>query len=129
MAFTELQRVKIRRYLGAPAVYLTDEPLLENAMNAVELKPESEAEAIALLATLDALDAKLADVGCLKTVQVGNIQMDAIRAQAYVRQVARTYAGRLAVLFALNGPIRDAFGIQPVGDVSMPMQMDGRRAF
>jgi hypothetical protein len=129
MAFTEAQRVKIRRYLGAPALYLSAEPLLENAMSGVELKPDSEAEAIALLATLDTLDAKLLEVGCLQTVQVGNIQMDAIRAQAYVRQVARTYAGRLAVLFGLNGPIRDAFGPQEVGNISMPMQMDGRRAF
>lgn len=129
MAFTEAQRVKIRRYLGAPAVYLTDEPLLENAMNAVELKPDSQAEALVLLAALDTLDAKLLAVGCLDTVQVGNIQMDPIRGQYYVRQVARTYAGRLAVLFGLNGPIRDAFSAQPVGDVSMPMQMDGRRAF
>jgi hypothetical protein len=129
MAFTEAQRVKIRRYLGAPAVYLDCEPLLENAMSAVELKPDSQAEALVLLAALDTLDAKLLAVGCLDTVQVGNIQMDAIRALAYVRGTARIYAGRLAVLFGLNGPIRDAFSQQEVGNISMPMQMDGRRAF
>ena len=129
MAFTEAQRVKIRQYLGAPALYLSEEPLLENAMSGVEQKPDSEAAVIALLAQLDTLDAKLLQVGCLSTVQVGNIQMDAIRGLFYIRQTARIYAGRLAVLLGLNGPIRDAFSSQPVGDISMPMQMDGRRAF
>lgn len=133
MAFTELERIKIRKYLGAPEIYLDAEPLLENAMNAVQSPPKAttanEDAVRALLVQLDTLDAKLLEVGCLSNVKVGNIEMDAIRGLYYVRQIARTYAGRLAVLFGLNGPIRDAFGSQPVGDISMPMQMDGRRAF
>lgn len=132
MAFSEAERIKIRRYLGAPEIYLDAEPLLENAMNAVQSPPKptvANEDAIrALLVQLDTLDAKLLEVGCLATVQVGNIQMDPIRAQFYVRSTARIYAGRLAVALGLNGPIRDAFGPQEVGNISMPMQMDGRRA-
>ena len=131
MAFTEAQRVKIRRYLGSGSLFLDSEPLLENAMQAVQSPPkptnDTELLVLDLLTQLDTIMAKWVSLGCLETVQVGNIQVDPIRGRMFIAQIGRTLVGQLARVFSLNGPLTDCFSSLPSDDMNMPMQMSGRR--
>ena len=125
--------MKIRKYLGAAQIYLDAEPLLENAMNAVQSPPQvdsaMEDDVRAQLLALDAIQTELDKLECLATNSVGNIDMDAVRARAVKLQWARTRASNLAIFFGLNGVIRDCFSQQPAGNIDMPVQMSGRRAY
>jgi hypothetical protein len=133
MAFTEEQRISIRKYLGAAEIYLDAEPLLENAMNAVQSPPKAttaqELAVIAQLAKLEAVDVALDELGCLSTIRVDGVEVDAVRARMVKIAWGRTLASRLAVMLGLNGVIRDCFSAQPAGNIDMPYQMSGRRAY
>ena len=138
MAFTEADRVQIRKYLGFAAIYIQAEPLLENAISAVQAvtdpggsRPDNttELDIKSLLVKLQAVDAKLDDLDCLGTAQVGKIAIDPVRGQIAVRMRGRELVGRLANALALNGPIRDVFSPGAVRPMDMPQLEDGRRAF
>ena len=55
MAFTEAQNVRIRQYLGYPAVLRYANPRLENAMSVVGSLPDSQNMAELILTRLDAI--------------------------------------------------------------------------
>lgn len=57
MAFTSMQKVKIRLYLGYPNLYRYKHTRLESAMDAVD--PDAETLVVADLATLDTLYGEL----------------------------------------------------------------------
>jgi len=55
MAFTETQKVNIRFYLGYPDIYRQSNPRLENAIEIMGTRPETQLKVEVLLAKLDAI--------------------------------------------------------------------------
>ena len=87
-ALTEAQRVKVRLYLGWPDRFFQTQPVLEQAMNAVDSLLSSSvpaqaahgaatlAELVTALANAAALDAQLVDAATrLKAAKVGSIEL------------------------------------------------------
>lgn len=137
MAFTEAERVQIRKYLGFAAIYLQAQPLLENAITAVQSiaeggsRPDSstEDEIRRTLVKLQAVDTKLDELDCLGTVSVNKIVMDPIRARLAIAMQGRVLVGRLAYQLAINGPIHDVFSPGSVTPMDMPQLESGRRVY
>lgn len=127
MAFTEADRVQIRQYVGWSAIFLQYYPLLESAITTIQtvadggVRADNSTELLvkSLLVQLQAVDAKLANIDCLGTNQVGNIQQDNIRARMVVLQYGRMLVGRLCTVLSLEGPISDCFSSAPAGPVRM----------
>lgn len=95
-AFTTLQRVDIRMYLGFDALYLDVDKRLENAMNAVQAvadggtRPDSSevTRITTFLTELNAIDAKMgASVDNAMAAKVDELEVD--YARRYVMQVKR----------------------------------------
>lgn len=115
--FTEINRVKIRKYLGFAAIFHQAEPRLENAIGAVQSvadggnRPDNSTELfiLDLLTQLDAIDQQLIDMlQCLGTNQVGKIATDNVRAYLVVQMRGRQVVGYLADALSTR-PIRDVF--------------------
>lgn len=125
MAFTEAERVQIRRYLGFSAIYLQAEPRLENAITAVQAvaeggtRPDNTTELAirALLAKLVNIDERIDGIlECLGTVQVNKIQVDNARALLVLRSQGYIYVGYLTDALATR-PVRNVF--------APPLERDG----
>jgi len=138
MAFTEADRVQIRKYLGFAAIYLQAEPLLENAITAVQAvtdpggtRPDNstELEIKSIIVKLQAVDAKLDEIDCLGTAQTGKIIIDPVRGQMAVAMQGRRQVARLAFMLSLNGPLRDVYSAAPPANFDMPQLENGRRAY
>lgn len=117
MAFTEAERVKIRKYLGFSAIYLQAEPRLENAITAVQstadggTRPDSSTETAIReqLGILDDITDKIAELrDCLGTAQVNKVQVDNVRALIALRQQAWIEVGYLSDPLATR-PVRNVF--------------------
>lgn len=117
MALSAAQKADIRFYAGWQARYLQLDSRLEQAMNAIELQPEHEAQITntinasppGLLALLKDIDTKLRDShGRLKASVVGSITLN--RAELYqLRSEGRRFVGRLcSILGVCRG--EDVFG-------------------
>jgi len=118
MAFTEADRVQIRKYLGFAAIYLQAEPRLEQAITAVQstadggTRPDSSTEdAIkAQLVILQSISASiLATLQCLGTLQVNKVETDNVRALAALRQQGWVEVGYLSDPLSTR-PVRNVFG-------------------
>lgn len=123
MAFTEADRAQIRQYVGWTAIFQQAQPLLESAITTLQAKADggnmvdnsTELLVKGLITQLQAVDAKLFQIDCLGTNQVGNIQQDNIRARMVVQQYGRMLVGRLCTVLSLEGPISDCFSSLPSG--------------
>jgi hypothetical protein len=104
VAFTETNRVAIRKALGFAAIYIQADPQLENAITAVQstadggTRPDSSTETaiLAYLTSLAAIDAILESAqGCLGTIQVDDVKMDSARGEAILKGRARRLVGHI----------------------------------
>lgn len=132
MAFTEADRVQIRQYVGWTAIFQQAQPLLESAITTIQAapagqKPDASTETLvkSLLTQLQAVDAQLANIDCLGTNQVGNIQQDNIRARMIVLQYGRMLVGRLCTVLSLEGPLSDCFSSLPPGPPRLGFTLGG----
>mgnify|MGYP003534394906 FL=1 len=60
MAFTEAQRVKLRKFLGYPVVFRSYNPRLESAFDVIGGRPDTQASVEDLITKIDAVDLTLA---------------------------------------------------------------------
>jgi hypothetical protein len=126
VAFTETNRVAIRKALGFAAIYLQADPMLENAITTVQsvadggTRPDSSTEdaILAYLVSLAAIDAVLEGTGgCVGTIKVNKIAMDAARGELIFRKRARGLVGYIADALSMR-PRRDVYSapeVDPVG--------------
>jgi hypothetical protein len=128
VAFTETNRVAIRKALGYAAIYIQADPMLESAITAVQSiadggsRPDSSTEdaILAYLVSLAAIDALLESAaGCLSTIQVDDVKMDAVRGEALLKARARR----------LVGFIGDALSTAPLRDIYSPSTPDPSGGF
>ncbi len=121
MAFSELDRVNIRTYIGHADLYFGSDPRLEYAITALQAStdpggsmPTADAEnyvkaLVIKLQTIDAQIDALMDAWGAGEAD-GDVKLDVSRETARLRSVGRMYAGRLARRFDTE-PRADAFGI------------------
>ncbi len=107
MAFTEAERVDIRKYLGFPALFQQANPRLEFAMTAVQstadggIRPDGSTEALirktlGKLATLeDSLEALWTQAQALT---VDELKIDPARGMMVLRAEGRRLVGIIAVV-------------------------------
>lgn len=131
--FTELDRVKIRTYLGFGSLYLQVDPRLENAITALQsvadggTRPTDDAETMAkgYITSLESIDDAIA---ALRVQQgavelTGEMKLDASREMVRLRSEGRTVVHRLARMLD-TFPRSDVFGPAPI----LTATQDARRS-
>jgi hypothetical protein len=105
VAYTEADRVQIRRYLGVASLYLQADPRLESAITASQsiadggTRPDSslETQIKADLAACAAVDAAIAATRqTMGATKVEEISLDTVREVALRKQEGAMYVGRIA---------------------------------
>jgi len=123
MAFSELERIRIRKWLGFPTTFLQSEPRLENAITAAQaqadggVRPDDalEVEIRTVITKLEVLSDKLdAFDDCASTIEVKGIVMDKVRARAVNVQSGRRMVGYLADMLWIQ-PRRDVWSTPDYG--------------
>lgn len=116
MAFTDAQKVQIRKYLGAPDVHRQANTRLESALDVIGSRSDSQTEVESILASLVLVEAKLvsswATAGLARAEDVEWFQSKGGGASAETegkRSEGRRFCSRLSQLigYPLLG---DAFG-------------------
>lgn len=123
MAFTEAERVQLRRWLGFPALYQQADPRLESAITAVQSvgdggsRPDNTTEVAVrgYLTTLAAYETRWADMrDAFEASRTGDIVTDHARAQAMLERSMRLYIGFIADVVDI-APRRDVLTPKPPG--------------
>lgn len=123
MAFTEAERVQIRRWLGFSALFTQAEPRLESAITAVQAandggsRPDNTTELAVrgYLADLAAIENQIRiRRDQVEADKVDESRIDTARGNAILRQEGRLYVGYLA----------DALSTRPRRDVFSPPSLD-----
>lgn len=119
MAFTGAERVQIRMYMGSTGLYSDDDSRLESAMDTVGADSDQETLVRGtLLVRLAAIDAQLTEYETMHAAgKVDELDIDVVRASAWLRSRGRMYATRLANVLGFPAPRTDAFSSSP-GDWS-----------
>lgn len=107
MAFTNSQRNAIRMYLGGPLYGTQVDPAVDNAINAVESLADVDLEAriIAVLASLESLDAQLLEARTrFKFRRVEDVEFNVGGEVGNIAQLGTVFVERLATL--LGCPVR-----------------------
>jgi len=111
MAFTEADRVQIRKYLGYPQIWLQADPRLEAAVQNIQsisdggTRPNpspsaAETDAKAEITILQNIDAAITNLATFKGgYGVDEVKVDAAREDARLRAVGRMHSSRLAHMF------------------------------
>lgn len=106
MAFTEAQRVKIRLSLGYPDVFRASNPRLEDAIDVVGERPDTQAEIETILARIAAADTKVNNV--LEQAGVKRVDeveffggSDGATSLDEVRSHGRMWVNRLSIAFGV----------------------------
>lgn len=129
MAFTESDRVAIRRYLGFAGIFLEADPSLENAITTIQsvadggTRPDNTSELAvkSYLTDLAAIEVKLKALwDCLGLGQVNKIVVDPLRAMLGLKTEGRRLVGYLADTLSTR-PVRDVF--------SSPAILEGTESF
>lgn len=116
MAFTDAERVQIRRWMGGSFLFIYHDDRLESAMNTVEALPDSGATedyiTDTLLVRCEAAFVQLAALeNKLLALDADEIKIDAVRAQGAIRQIGRVYSSQLANALGFNAVLRDAWSM------------------
>lgn len=128
MAFTEADRVEIRYYTGASAVFLQAWPALENAITAVQstgdggTRPDNttELKVLAIITELQEIDGRRTALRSrYEAGKVDELGVDPVRGGAAARMDGRIAVGRLCRMLGLKGPLADVFSPQPVNPVGV----------
>jgi hypothetical protein len=113
MAFTEVQKTKIRFYLGFPSIHKSANTLLEST---IQLSGEDEtvkAEAETILANLVAIDERLTtialDVAGIQSAGQGDPEFFQGGVQGEIRSAGRMQVSRLSSLIGV-GIVSDVYG-------------------
>lgn len=120
MAYTEVQRVQIRRYMGSTGSWDGEDPRLESAITGTLSQAEGGARAdnstetavVGYLTSIAAVEAQLVALhDSMIASQIGGgtdtIKIDPARAMLTLRAEGRRYVGHLG----------DTLGMQPIRDV------------
>ena len=113
MAFSELERVNIRKYLGIPRLFINANPLLENAMTA--LQSQADGGSLPTSDTENTIRLYLTKLATIET------QIDSMIVQVAVSEVsneAKLDAGRGMAILKKHGTdtiqaISNLIGMQP----------------
>lgn len=128
MAFTEYDRVQIRLYMGASAIFAQLWPALENAIRLVQSnadggdRPDDSTEILvkSIIAGLQAADARILDLQCtIESGKVDELAVDPVRGTLLVRSNARALVGRLSNTLGMRGPLADVFSARPANPVGI----------
>lgn len=123
MAFSEEDRVQIRLYVGASALFLQAWPALENAITTVQsiaeggTRPDDSTETLVkgLVTKLQAVDTRLEELQTeMEAGKVDELGVDPARATAVVKMNGRILVGRLCRTLGLKGPLADVFSPQSI---------------
>ena len=119
--FTDIQKDQIRTYMGMPLLFRRANSILENAMSTIENANDSNATFNAVAATLvllQSIDAKIDSNAALMlaTEVMDEVVFDAIRADAGLRRVGRTYINRLSIHLSMD-VASDYYGPAKVTDI------------
>lgn len=123
MAFTEADRVQLRRWLGYSAIYASRDPILESAITSVQSvadgggRPDNTTE-IAVkgyVTELASIESKVKDLyEQMQAHKLDDITIDPLRGMAGLCKIGRQYVGHISD--ALSTPIkRDVFSAPIVG--------------
>ena len=128
MAFTEADRVEIRYYVGAAALFLQAWPALENAITSVQAESDggtrpdntTELKVKAIITELQAIDVRRTTLRTrYEAGKVDELDVDPVRAGLAARMDGRIAVGRLCRTLGLKGPLADVFSPQPVNPVGI----------
>jgi hypothetical protein len=117
MAFTETERVQIRRWLGFPALYIQADPRLESAITTIQStaegggRPDNSTELAVrgYLATLATYEARWTDMReAFEASKTDDLVTDHARAQMMLERSMRLYVGYIADTMDIS-PRRDVF--------------------
>lgn len=124
MAFTENDRVQIRRYLCFPNVFVQADPRLESAITTVQSiadggnRPDNSAELDlkGILAKLATLETRLEGLWApALATRADDVSLDVARGQAILYRDGRRLVNALSA--AVNTkPLRDYFSAAPLSD-------------
>jgi hypothetical protein len=115
--FTPSERDHIREWLAFARIFQDSDPQLDAAITAVQSQADggtqpdnvTEVRVRGYLTQLAALDVAIdGELGCVGTVQVGNIHQDKARGVLMIERRQRVYVGRIA----------DALSMKPYRDVT-----------
>ena len=119
MAFSQAERVQIRRWLGGDLFYLFSNQRLESALDTIDngaaaLGDGGETEIFIRTTLLVELEAHYQQLIALRNkylaLDADEVKIDAVRAMAAVRSEGRRASTQLAHALGLRGPFRDAWG-------------------
>ena len=111
MAFSDVEKVQIRRWMGGDLLYLAHDNRLESAITFVEQISDTDAtitHARAMLADCAAISQALADLRNKQlALDVDEVKIDAPRAMVALRSQGRQASTQLAHIFGFSAPLRD----------------------
>ena len=122
MAFSEGERVQIRRYLGYSRLYLQSDPRLEAVMTSVQSQadggssPDSSTEDLirSLLGDLVELQRSMKALWAqAQALDADGLKIDVARAMAVLRSEGRRLVGEIADQLEIH-PRRDVFVSKPL---------------
>ncbi len=122
MAFVETDRVQIRLYVGASAIFASLWPALENAISASQsvadggTRVDSSTETLVkgIIASLQQIDAaRLNLITKFHAVKIDELTVDAVRGTAMLRSEGRVLVGRLCSTLGMRGPLHDVYSSSP----------------
>jgi len=122
MAFSEAERVQVRRYLGCSRLYLQSDPRLESVMTSVQAAadggsaPDGSTEDLLrqTLADLAELKVRMKDLWAqAQALDADGLKIDVARAMAVLRSEGRLLVGVIADQLEV-APRRDVFAPKPL---------------
>ncbi len=123
MAYTESERVQIRRYLGFPAIRQGDDPRLESAISSSQSRADggtmtdssTETAVRGYLTSLSAIETQLQNLwASMLATQIETIQIDPARGALALCMEGRRFVGHIADALDTR-PLRDVFAAPGYG--------------
>jgi hypothetical protein len=116
MAFTDAEKVQIRRWMGGSFLFINIDQRLESAMTTVENLPDSAATedyiTNTLLVQLAATDTQLQSLRTkFLALDADEVKIDAVRAMGALRSEGRRYSQQLAHSLGFNAILRDPWSM------------------
>ena len=103
MALTEPERVQVRLYMGWSARFFQFDSELEQAMNALDSKPDTEQLVRDLIAECQRIDAAITTAeNRFKAAAVGSIKLTLGNELALLRSRGRQFTGRLSATLGVE---------------------------
>lgn len=118
MAFTDANKVQIRRWMGGSFLFINIDERLEASMRTVEALPDSGATEAYIVSTLlvilDSVDVQLQALHAkFLALDADEVKLDAVRAMGALRSEGRRYSQQLAHSLGFNAVLRDPWAMGP----------------